>query len=523
MKNNTSSLNKITRQKETTVCRNILLQIALPALLLTSVSAQAASYNFPGVLPAVCSVVPDSINKYTCGILMLGDDDTITLTYPITITFNGAFTTGKRNLINTDRLASDLTLVVNGALNVGENSTLIANVTGVDQVNIGANSKILGAITTTGTGGIVTIGNDVEVGGNVNAQTGAINIGEGGKVHGHIIANVGVVTLGANTKIDGNIVGGAGAVNTGADVILGGTSYGTITTTEGVVTIGATNKTGNITTGAGAVNIGDNSSICGDISVTGAGVTTLTSNVKVDGGISNNAGAVTVGNSSMIRDDVIVTGAGVITMTSVNVGGNISAVNGAITLTNSTVGGTVPAGVVTLTNSSAKTISNDLTLSDACGYVPAKNPVLGTDGKDTLLGTASNDSITGKGSADTLTGGLGADQFVYTNTKDRADTIKDFTQGIIIDPLDPLKYTFNLMVKDKIVLTSLLQNIGYQGVDPIGDGWVILRPKAFDNSITVTIDPHGTTPSQFALAKVTTSGDIPSRANFSLSVADFIF
>ncbi|MDO9269942.1 MAG: hypothetical protein Q7T96_12625, partial [Methylobacter sp.] len=163
MKNNTSLLNKITRQKETAVRPKILLQIALPVLL-TGVPAQAASYNFPGVLPAVCSVAPYSINNYTCGILTLDDDDTITLTYPSTITFNGAFTTGKRNLINSDRLASDLTLVVNGALNVGENSTLIANVTGMDQVNIGANSKILGAITATGTGGIVTIGNDVEVG-----------------------------------------------------------------------------------------------------------------------------------------------------------------------------------------------------------------------------------------------------------------------------------------------------------------------------------------------------------------------
>ncbi len=397
---------------------------------------------------------------------------------------------------------------------------------------------------------------------------GAVTIGAGGKVHGKIIANVGVVTLGTNTTIDGNIEGGVGAVTTGPGVMLGGTSYGKITTGAGVVTIGANNKIGNIATGAGAVNIGAgsvvgtvasptgvitfgenieatsissgagavnvgaSSRICGDINITGAGVTTLTTGVKVGGGISSKDGAVTVGAGSMIRGNVKVSGAGVVTMTSVNIGGSISSVAGAITATTSNVGGTASAsgaGVVTLTANTANPV---LTLSAACAYVPpttlsgTTSDKIPSDKVDILVGTAGNDIITALRSNDILTGGLGADQFVYIDTGDGLDTIKDFDQRIRPDPLfplDPLKTTFDLMAKDHIVLTTLLKNIGYQGVDPIGDGWITPQPRDRNNNITVTFNPHGIVNREYSLVKVSTSGTVASRANFTLTAADFIF
>ncbi len=569
MKNKTSVLNKITRQKETTLRRFILL--AVPALLLTGLSAQAANYNFPGNLPAVCAVVPLPItNQYTCGVLTLGDDDTISVTQASTITFSGAFTTGKRNLINAapGDIASDLTLVLNGVLNVGADSKLNGNVSATDAVNIGTRSIIGGTLTTTLPTGVVTVSNDVEIGGNIKADKGAVTIGAGGKVHGKIIANVGVVTLGTNTTIDGNIEGGVGAVTTGPGVMLGGTSYGNLTTGAGVVTIGANNKIGNIaidagavtvgagsvvgtvtsptgvitfgenieatsiSSGAGAVNVGASSRICGNIDVTGAGVTTLTTGVKVGGGISSNDGAVTVGAGSMIRGNVKVSGAGVVTMTSVNIGGSISSVAGAITATTSNVGGTMAAsgaGVVTLTANTANPV---LTLSAACAYVPpttlsgTTSDKIPSDKVDILVGTAGNDIITALRSNDILTGGLGADQFVYIDTGDGLDTIKDFDQRIRPDPLfplDPLKTTFDLMAKDHIVLTTLLKNIGYEGVDPIGDGWITPQPRDRNNNITVTFNPHGIVNREYSLVKVSTSGSVASRANFTLSATDFIF
>ncbi|WP_262964640.1 beta strand repeat-containing protein [Methylobacter psychrophilus] len=578
MKNNTSPLNKIAGQKETTLRRFMLL--AVPALLLTGLSAQAADYNFPGNLPAVCAVVPlPSQNQYTCGVLTLGDDDTISVTQASTITFSGAFTTGKRNLINAapGDIASDLTLVLNGALAVGANSKLNANVSATAAVNIGPTSVLGGTLTTTLPTGVVTLGSDVEIGGNIKADKGAVTIGAGGKVHGKIIANVGVVTLGANTAIDGNIDGGVGAVTTGPGVMLGGNSYGKITTGAGVVTIGANNKIGNIATGAGAVtvgagsvvgtvtsptgvitfggnieatsissgagavNVGASSRICGNIDVTGAGVTTLTTGVKVGGNISSGDGAVTVGAGSMIRGNVKVSGAGVVTMTSVTLGGTISSVTGAITATTSNVGGTMAAsgaGVVTLTANTANPV---LTLSAACAYVPpttlttyipasgpnAGKPIAPSDAPDTIIGTTGNDIITGFRSSDTLTGGLGADQFVYLNAGDGKDTITDFSQGIIVDPLfplDPSKNTFDLMVKDQIVLTTLLKTLNYLGVDPIADGWVTLSSRDTNNAITVYIKPSGPASGRTnALVIVNPSGTAEEKANFKLTAADFIF
>jgi protocatechuate 3,4-dioxygenase beta subunit len=81
-----------------------------------------------------------------------------------------------------------------------------------------------------------------------------------------------------------------------------------------------------------------------------------------------------------------------------------------------------------------------------------------TFGRDIILAGAGDDIIVGGFNSDRLTGGEGRDRFVYNTPNDAADIITDFTPGT-----------------DKIVLTNLLKSVGYQGSDPIGDGYVTLR------------------------------------------------
>ncbi|MCM0590374.1 MAG: Calx-beta domain-containing protein [Gloeotrichia echinulata DEX184] len=96
--------------------------------------------------------------------------------------------------------------------------------------------------------------------------------------------------------------------------------------------------------------------------------------------------------------------------------------------------------------------------------------------RDPLTGTAANDRIVGGAGAKTITGGLGNDEFVYTNLRDVGQRIADFTVG-----------------EDKIVLTQLLSSIGYQGANPINDGYVQFIQGSTANSTVLQIDRDGPT------------------------------
>ncbi|MDJ0518425.1 MAG: Calx-beta domain-containing protein [Trichodesmium sp. MO_231.B1] len=97
----------------------------------------------------------------------------------------------------------------------------------------------------------------------------------------------------------------------------------------------------------------------------------------------------------------------------------------------------------------------------------------GTRRRDNLIGTDGDDTITGFQRRDTLTGGGGNDTFVYTSLRDGRDTITDFEVG-----------------SDKIDLSQVLSVVGFEGVDPIADGYVGFRSRP-GNTI-LTIDPDGT-------------------------------
>lgn len=103
---------------------------------------------------------------------------------------------------------------------------------------------------------------------------------------------------------------------------------------------------------------------------------------------------------------------------------------------------------------------------------PPINQIVGTPGRDNLIGTDGRDRITGGQGADNLTGRLGADIFVYESLRDAGDTIKDFSIG-----------------EDKIDLTVVLESVGYNKFDPLGDGYVYLSP--YSGGTIVLLDSDG--------------------------------
>ncbi len=104
----------------------------------------------------------------------------------------------------------------------------------------------------------------------------------------------------------------------------------------------------------------------------------------------------------------------------------------------------------------------------------SSNEILGTPGRDMLTGDDANNIITGFQSRDMLTGNGGADQFVYTDIRDAGDIITDFELG-----------------SDKIVLTQLLDSLGYQGSDAIGDGYVSFGSSRGDAFVQIDQDGMG--------------------------------
>ncbi len=118
------------------------------------------------------------------------------------------------------------------------------------------------------------------------------------------------------------------------------------------------------------------------------------------------------------------------------------------------------------------------------------NEITGTSGNDELIGSDSNDNIRGLGGRDTLiggggndiliggldgdqlTGGEGSDHFVYDSFSERTDIITDFNVN-----------------EDRLVLTNVLAEFNYNGVDPIADGYI--RFVQNGSSTRVQVDQDG--------------------------------
>ncbi|MDB9524581.1 cadherin domain-containing protein [Oscillatoria sp. CS-180] len=145
----------------------------------------------------------------------------------------------------------------------------------------------------------------------------------------------------------------------------------------------------------------------------------------------------------------------------------------------------------------SETQSLTITVTDVDEFIPLN----GTRRRDTLTGTEADERITGFQGPDRLTGGGGRDQFIYTSPVDGGDTITDFTVG-----------------EDQIVMTTLLERLGYAGSDPLTDGLVQFRSRG--SGSIVAIDPDGLDGPAQARNFLTVEGVAPAALN---QADNFIF
>ena len=98
----------------------------------------------------------------------------------------------------------------------------------------------------------------------------------------------------------------------------------------------------------------------------------------------------------------------------------------------------------------------------------------GSSGRDTLVGTAGDDIMIGGAGADTLTGGAGINIFSYGSMRDAGDRITDFVPG-----------------KDLLDLRVLLAGLGWNGSDPVAEGFVRFVGMAGGTSVQIDSDGPG--------------------------------
>jgi Ca2+-binding RTX toxin-like protein len=147
-------------------------------------------------------------------------------------------------------------------------------------------------------------------------------------------------------------------------------------------------------------------------------------------------------------------------------------------------------------------IYGDYSPSSLLHYLIGGDDLLnGGDGNDLLNGGVGNDILVGGNGIDTLVGGLGNDKFVYRNINEAGDTITDFRTN-----------------KDVIVLTDLLQSLGYGGgSSAISDGYVTWTQSG--NNTLVQIDSNGLSNG----ANFTTLASLTNTVASSLSASSFVF
>ena len=276
------------------IARNSLRAIVGLGILFGGISVQALDYVFPGNLPVGC--VENSVGNYSCGSLSLAAGDTLTVSTsnPITISINGALSTGAGVSLNASGAATNLLLIINGAFTLGANSSMNASVrtVGAGAITLGAGALVSGSLSTES--GDVGVGASTNLSGSINTVTGFVTLGDGS-----------LVTSSITTLQNGYVVVGVSA-QVGGDIKINGGGY---------VTLGDSARVGgSISTVSDAVTMGANSTVGGSISVSELGAVTLGASSQVSGNITTQVGAVTVGASSRVEGQISINGSGDITL-----------------------------------------------------------------------------------------------------------------------------------------------------------------------------------------------------------------
>ncbi|AIE75094.1 MULTISPECIES: calcium-binding protein [unclassified Synechocystis] len=123
----------------------------------------------------------------------------------------------------------------------------------------------------------------------------------------------------------------------------------------------------------------------------------------------------------------------------------------------------------------------------------------GGENGDILLEGYGNDVLIGGLGIDKLSGGFGDDKFVYSALDEAGDVILDFNRS-----------------RDQLVLTELFTGLGYNGTNPIVDGYLRFNRLGF--SAQVRIDADGLTNGSNYITLTTLVGVLPSNLSLGTNV-----
>jgi len=216
--------------------------LAFILFALSSVSlAHAATYTLPnGPLPSGCNY--NGVEVVCSGNLIFGNNDTVNVTQPVTLTISGDFTFGNGFAANEFGQTSDLNIVVAGNMNPSNNAIINANLTVAGSINAGNNGEFTGGLIVSGN---LNLGNNSTVEGNIQVN-GTLNTGQNVNIDGNIEATN--VNIGQNNIINGDIEAENVNINGSNSVINGD-----------VDATGSVNNNGTINGDVDSPNVNDNS------------------------------------------------------------------------------------------------------------------------------------------------------------------------------------------------------------------------------------------------------------------------
>jgi hypothetical protein len=445
---------------------------------------------------------------------------------PATISVLGTFVVTNAS-VNIDGLASNLNIVVVSTVAI-TNSEVNANVSSIAAINVNAISVIGGDLSASTTTGVITLGENIDVKGDLFTDAGAIALGIGSHVGGNLFSTgAGVLSLGVDVTVDGNLSSFSGAISIGDGARVGG-NVGS--TGAGVVTVGANIAVGgSITTAVGAISIGDSTTVGGNVGSTGAGVVSVGANIAVGGNIFTDAGAISIGDSSSVGGNVGSTGAGVVTLTTnVFVGGNISTTAGAITIGTGTtvVGDVAPTGAGVVTVATNVVVGGSITTTVGAITVGSGSSVCGDVDSTVAAATVDGVSVGGEViSSGAIVIGSGSTTSGPCNLLFPPNILIQKSVQIDFDPVN-LEDNPKAIPGSVILYTIKVTNVGNpRGASP--DTVVITDPMPSNTELFVNVIngvgsgpvffTEGTTPSglSYAMVSLTSTTDNISFSNDS--------
>lgn len=126
----------------------------------------------------------------------------------------------------------------------------------------------------------------------------------------------------------------------------------------------------------------------------------------------------------------------------------------------------------------------------------APNEIIISENNANIQGTEQADDIISNSQGNVITGLGGNDLFIYNELGETPDIITDFTPDIITnfnleENTDQEENTDFSLEEDRIVLTNLLDNLDFQGDDPIAESFLQFDASGSDTVLSIDRDALG--------------------------------